>query len=160
MLKNCVCWGLYPGGAHSFLGILLSCYRRTGICSVHICAHVSTHWCHNHQGCFLGIRALTQPGCWQPTLQHQSTWHLDPTWGNPSDRHRCLYFSAVSKKTTKFRMPGLHHDLHGGRLSGVLKNKLNNLGVWARQKFPSVICQLKPTSGRHFACSSKITVVR
>lgn len=37
--------------------------------------------------------------------------------------------------------------------------KLNNLGVWARQKFPSVICQLKPIPGRHFACSSKITAV-
>lgn len=41
----------------------------------------------------------------------------------------------------------------------VFKSKLNNLGEWARQKFPSVICQLKPTPGRRFAHSSKITVV-
>lgn len=51
------------------------------------------------------------------------------------------------------------HSLCGGGLSAMLKRKLNNLGVWARQKFPSVICQLKPTPGRHFACSSKMTVV-
>lgn len=38
--------------------------------------------------------------------------------------------------------------------------KLNNLGVWARQKFPSIVCQLKPTPGKHFVRSSRITVVR
>lgn len=51
------------------------------------------------------------------------------------------------------------HSLHGGGLGGMLKRKLNNPGVWATQKFPSVIHQLKPTPGRHFACSSKMTVV-
>lgn len=39
------------------------------------------------------------------------------------------------------------------------KSELNNLGVWVRQKFPSVICQLEFTPGRHFAWSSRITVV-
>lgn len=70
-----------------------------------------------------------------------------------------LLFSCQQRDYSVYSARSTPHHPHGAGLSGVLKSKLNNLGVWARQKCPSVICQLKPIPGRHFACSSKITVV-
>lgn len=69
-----------------------------------------------------------------------------------------LLFSCQQENYSREGATSAPHRLHGGP-SGVLKSKLNNLRVWVRQKFPLVICQLKATPERHFACSSKSIAV-
>lgn len=84
-------------------------------------------------------------------------------WNKPEAPHLittdAFTFQLSAKRFSVQGARSTPHNPHGGGLSSALKSKLNNLGLWLRQKFPSVICQLKPTPGRHFACSSKITVV-
>lgn len=151
---GCVSWKSPQLSGHS-----ISQYSRTGIyLLIHICANVSTHWCHNHQA--VSWESVHSHGL-APGSAHSIINQLD-IWNQPEAPH-LITTDAFTFQLSAKRLFSVGCQVYttpsAWRGPERCFKKLNNLGVWARQKFPSVICQLKPIPGRHFACSSKIIVV-